>query len=335
VCFKVILVLAGFLHDAYLVRVCAQAPPEFPIHLEMKGLEGWPQFLTRDRKIIVGRGWQEEKQTAILWDAVTGKQIYPTSMLDVENQKIVASIPELNRESNVPTYSPDGKVLAGLEGGRVRLFDPVTGRQREELKHALPIRCLALNPNGNVIATADLTNKTGPRPTELKLWDMAKGRELQSIKPDAAEIHSLAFSPDGKKLVVFADTALKVYDVAKLLIWKRPAGRAQLQGFTGEIKSLDFSRDSKLLVTASEGGVTQAWDVATGHGLFARCGLDWEPACLAFHEGKRPVRTASVSQVRQPIYQRSVARWKHYEPALGALFDRLGNGQRRINAFPA
>jgi Sulfotransferase family len=54
------------------------------------------------------------------------------------------------------------------------------------------------------------------------------------------------------------------------------------------------------------------------------CGLEWEPACLAFHEGKRPVRTASVSQVRQPIYKRSVARWRHYEPALGPLFARLG-----------
>jgi tetratricopeptide (TPR) repeat protein len=57
--------------------------------------------------------------------------------------------------------------------------------------------------------------------------------------------------------------------------------------------------------------------------LVGWCGLDWESACLAFHEGQRPVRTASVSQVRQPIYQRSVARWKHYESALGALFDRL------------
>ena len=37
------------------------------------------------------------------------------------------------------------------------------------------------------------------------------------------------------------------------------------------------------------------------------------------------MRTASVSQVRQPIYQRSVARWKHYEQALGPLFDRLGD----------
>jgi tetratricopeptide (TPR) repeat protein len=55
------------------------------------------------------------------------------------------------------------------------------------------------------------------------------------------------------------------------------------------------------------------------------CGLDWEPGCLKFHEGQRPVRTASVSQVRQPIYKRSVARWKHYEQALGPLFERLGS----------
>jgi tetratricopeptide (TPR) repeat protein len=54
------------------------------------------------------------------------------------------------------------------------------------------------------------------------------------------------------------------------------------------------------------------------------CGLEWEPGCLAFHEGRRPVRTASVSQVRQPIYTRSVARWKHYEGALRSLFDALG-----------
>jgi tetratricopeptide (TPR) repeat protein len=57
--------------------------------------------------------------------------------------------------------------------------------------------------------------------------------------------------------------------------------------------------------------------------LLAWCGLDWEPACLAFHEGRRPVRTASVTQVRQPIYSRSVARWKNYEPTLGPLFAKL------------
>jgi tetratricopeptide (TPR) repeat protein len=58
--------------------------------------------------------------------------------------------------------------------------------------------------------------------------------------------------------------------------------------------------------------------------LVAWCGLEWEPACLAFHESKRPVRTASVTQVRQPVYTRSVARWKNYEAVLGPLFARLG-----------
>jgi hypothetical protein len=53
------------------------------------------------------------------------------------------------------------------------------------------------------------------------------------------------------------------------------------------------------------------------------CGLEWEPACLAFYKGKGPVRTASVAQVRQPIYTRSVGRWRHYEAALGVLFEKL------------
>jgi tetratricopeptide (TPR) repeat protein len=57
--------------------------------------------------------------------------------------------------------------------------------------------------------------------------------------------------------------------------------------------------------------------------LIAACGLDWEPGCLRFHETRRPVRTASVTQVRQPIYQTSVARWRHYEHELADLFARL------------
>ena len=56
--------------------------------------------------------------------------------------------------------------------------------------------------------------------------------------------------------------------------------------------------------------------------LVAACGLDWEPACLQFHQTTRAVRTASVAQVRQPIYRKSLARWKAYEPYLAALFER-------------
>jgi tetratricopeptide (TPR) repeat protein len=52
-------------------------------------------------------------------------------------------------------------------------------------------------------------------------------------------------------------------------------------------------------------------------------GLDWDPACLAFHQNRRPIHTASSAQVRQPIYKSSVQRWKHYAEELRPMWDKL------------
>ena len=54
------------------------------------------------------------------------------------------------------------------------------------------------------------------------------------------------------------------------------------------------------------------------------CGLDWHDDCLAFHKNQRSIRTASVAQVRQPIYGSSVERWRHYEAYLQPLLAALG-----------
>lgn len=58
--------------------------------------------------------------------------------------------------------------------------------------------------------------------------------------------------------------------------------------------------------------------------LIDHVGLAWDDACLEFHTSKRSVRTASVSQVRQPIYKSSVAAWKKYERHLDPLKRALG-----------
>ncbi len=55
--------------------------------------------------------------------------------------------------------------------------------------------------------------------------------------------------------------------------------------------------------------------------LLNHIGVDWEPEVLAFHTLDRPVKTASVWQVRQPLYQSSRGRWRHYERHLGPLID--------------
>jgi tetratricopeptide (TPR) repeat protein len=55
------------------------------------------------------------------------------------------------------------------------------------------------------------------------------------------------------------------------------------------------------------------------------CGLPFEEGCLRFFENKRPVRTASSEQVRQPIYQSGVEQWRHYDAFLAPLRDALGS----------
>ena len=50
-------------------------------------------------------------------------------------------------------------------------------------------------------------------------------------------------------------------------------------------------------------------------------GLPWDEKCLAFHKSDRPVKTASVAQVRKPIYKTAVKRWKKYGDGLKPLVD--------------
>ena len=52
-------------------------------------------------------------------------------------------------------------------------------------------------------------------------------------------------------------------------------------------------------------------------------GLPWDPKCVEFHKSDRPVKTASVAQVRKPIYKTSVKRWKKYGDGLQPLVDAI------------
>ena len=63
------------------------------------------------------------------------------------------------------------------------------------------------------------------------------------------------------------------------------------------------------------------------------CGLPWEEACLRFYESDRPVRTPSSEQVRQPIYDRSVAHWRHYARHLDELVTVIEPIRKRYRRY--
>ena len=52
-------------------------------------------------------------------------------------------------------------------------------------------------------------------------------------------------------------------------------------------------------------------------------GLDWEPGCLEFYRNPRLVHTASLDQVRQPIYRNAVGRWRRHADGLRPLLEAL------------
>ncbi len=68
--------------------------------------------------------------------------------------------------------------------------------------------------------------------------------------------------------------------------------------------------DYEALVSAQE---------VTSRRLLEFCGLPWEAACLDFHRNPSPSATASAAQVRRPVYQSSVQRWRAYSAQLAPL----------------
>ena len=135
-----------------------------------------------------------------------------------------------------------------------------------------------------------------------------------------------------------------VFPRSTLIHVRRDSRDVALSCWMTNFRSIRWANDPEHLVgrIREHGRVTEHWKTvlpvrvhevcyerlvddfeAEARRLVAACGLDWEPACSQFHQTSRPVRTASLTQVRQPLYRRAVARWKHYETCLADLFAQL------------
>jgi WD40 repeat protein len=96
-------------------------------------------------------------------------------------------------------YSPDGRVLASMGAGRIRLWDTKTGTELNERAGSIePVYGVAYSPDGRILATGAWVE---PR---LHLWDSTTGRSLRALNPkwDTGYVRQLAFSKDGQTLVV-------------------------------------------------------------------------------------------------------------------------------------
>ena len=160
----------------------------------------------------------------------------------------------------------------------------------------------------------------GPRAlrvTDKSLFNFELLWLLRLVHPDARIIHCRR-SPIDNCLAIFFTNFSRRHDYAwdrgDLVFFYRQYER--LMDHWRRLLSADrFTEvDYETLIAQPEAETRRLVDF---------CGLEWDEACLAPERNRRVVKTASLWQVRQPVYKTSVERWRHYEPWLGELRELL------------
>jgi WD40 repeat protein len=154
------------------------------------------------------------------------------------------------------------------------------------------IMSVAFSPDGKILATGDGNG-------ELRLWQVADGKQLFACKSHADLIKSIAFSSDGKIIATAShDKTVRLWDVH--------TGKCLhvLEGHTSWVWSVSFIPDSQILASGSIDKTVKLWDINTGNCLKTLQG-DSE-AILAIAVSLIPLNlrtTKSASNILLPPYQ--------------------------------
>jgi len=178
-------------------------------------------------------------------------------------------------------FSPDGKLLAsggavpseeppekGYARGEVILWDVATGEKRRVLKgHPGEVNCLAFSPDGKILASGGQRQfllVTPDTAQNLKLWDIATGKEIVTLLGQTHGVTCVAFSADGNTLASGSGDGtvklrLRDQQWKTRATLKPPTRKTAKEG----VFTLAMHPDGGWLAAGCTGGVIEVWDTTT------------------------------------------------------------------------
>jgi WD40 repeat protein len=191
-----------------------------------------------DGKLIASGGHDKVLR---LWEAKTGK---PIRTLSGTEGRAILSI----------AFSPDGKTLvSGSWDDVIRIWDVASGMEVRQLGAAPGAHGwvgVAYSPDGKTLASTS--------GAKIRFWDTATWRELQPLEVSSARVQALAYSQDGKSLLV-GDSS------GQLRLWDLATRKAVVSCVgLSNVHCAAISRDGSLLAGGDQNGTLLLWNAATG-----------------------------------------------------------------------
>jgi len=212
----------------------------------------------------------------------------PSSSISPQNAAQVVQLARLGIGRVICiAWFPNGKRLAiassmGIVG--IYIYNAQSGQEIRFIETDAKMWYATFAPDLRLVAlSGGWLDKT------IKLWDVASGREVQTLSGHAGDVKSVAFAPDGRTLASGSDDkTIKLWDVA--------SGREvrTLSGHRASVFSVAFAPDGRTLASGSKDMTIKLWDVASGREVWKLSGHGSVVQSVAFSPDGRTLASGSL-----------------------------------------